>query len=284
MRAVVGSVAIEVGDIFDESDPRENNFLYRLANDLHLSTREGTVREWLLLQPGELYPAQKAEETARILRERKYLADAEVAPTSYDPVTNSVDLRVWVRDVGTLEPGVGFGRSGGANKSRLRIAEENLFGLGQKVALALKSDQDRSGVSLQFIDPNLFHSFWSLATDYSDNSDYDSYGVQGGVSKGLVNGWTRRWLARYRYDRARFTPTTGNGLSTLELPEDRLLSYPWVGIELIEDDFTTTHNRDQIGRTEDLFLGRQLRASVGWASPAFGSDRSAGIFSLGASI
>ena len=59
MRAVVGSVAIEVGDIFDESDPRENNFLYRLANDLHLSTREGTVREWLLLQPGELSPAQK---------------------------------------------------------------------------------------------------------------------------------------------------------------------------------------------------------------------------------
>jgi outer membrane protein assembly factor BamA len=329
-QAAIGSVAIEVGDIFDESDPRENKLFYRLANDLHLSTREATVREWLLLQPGEHYSAQKAEETARILRKRKYLAEAEVVPSSYDPATNTVDLRVRVRDVWTLEPGVGFGRSGGTNKSRLRIAEENLFGLGQKVALAFKSDEDRSGVSLQFIDPNLFHSFWGLATDYSDNSDgsstylnlerpfysldarwslgfsgsvteevtplyesgekasafnseYESYGVQGGVSKGLVNGWTRRWLAGYRYDRARFTPTTGNDLPTLELPEDRLLSYPWVGIELIEDHFATTRNRDQIGRTEDLFLGKRLRASVGWASPAFGSDRSAGIFSLGGS-
>ncbi len=327
-RAVVGSVAISVEEIFDEADPREDGLLYRLANDLKIRTREGTIREALLLQPGDAFSAQKAEESARLLRERDYLADAEVVPARYDSETNTVDMRVHVRDVWTLEPGIGIGRKGGTNKARLRIADENLFGFGQKVALGYSSDVDRSGVNLQFIDPNLFHSWWSLDTAYADNSDgsnvyvdigrpffsldsrwsaglsantrseitplytlgekvsefasqYDDISVQGGISKGLVDGWTTRWLAGYRYDRARFTPVPDSEFATADIPDDRTLSYPWVGIEMIEDQFTTTRNRDQIGRIEDLFLGRRFHATLGFASPALGSDRNAGIFSVG---
>jgi len=325
--AAVGTVSISVNDIFDESDPRENNFLFRLANDLHIHTRDGTVREALLFDSGEPYSEQKADETARLLRTRKYLSEAEVVPTHYDPATNTVDLDVRVRDVWTLEPGVGFGRSGGANKSRLRLAEENLFGFGQKVALEFNSNQDRSGVGVQFIDPNVFHSWWGFQAHYTDTSDgrlsymslgrpfysldsrwglgfagnsieevtpryefgekvsefssqFDRFEVQGGTSEGLKDGWARRWLAGYVYDRARFGPAPDSGLPAGELPEDRLLSYPWVGYELIEDHFETAHNHDQIGRTEDLFMGRRLRATLGWASPTLGSDRSAAIFSL----
>ncbi len=327
-RAMIGSVAISVDEIFDEADPREDGLLYRLANDLKIHTREGTIREALLLRPGDTFSVQKAEESARLLRERNYLADAEVVPARYDAQTNTVDMNVRVRDVWTLEPGIGIGRSGGTNKTRLRVADENLFGFGQKLALGYSSDVDRSGVNLQFIDPNLFHSWWSLNTAYAGNSDgsnafidigrpffsldsrwsasfsgnsrseitplytlgekvsefesqYDNVSVQGGISRGLVDGWTTRWLAGYRYDRARFTPVPGGEFATVDIPDDRTLSYPWVGIELIEDRFATTHNRDQIGRTEDIFLGRRFHASVGFASPALGSDRSAGIFSLG---
>ena len=64
------------------------------------------------------------------------------------------------------------------------------------------------------------------------------------------------------------------------LPEDRTLSYPWVGVELIQDRFETTHNQDQIGRTEDIFLGKSLRLELGWTSEALGGDRSAGIFGV----
>lgn len=327
LQAAIGSVAINVDDIFDERDPRENRLLYRLANDLHLTTRESTVRELLLFQPGDPYSARQTEETARLLRAREYLSDAEVRPVRYDPETNTVDLDVRVRDVWTLEPGIGFGRSGGANSGRVRLADENLFGFGQKVALEYKSNEDRSGLGLLFVDPNMFHSWWGLQAAYADNSDgrvmhldvgqpfysldsrwslgfvadsteevtplytlgekvsefnseYDSFAVQGGRSYGPGDGWARRWLAGYRYDRARFEPDPGSSLPVPELPEDRLLSYPWVGIELIEDRFVTTRNRDQIGRTEDVFLGRRLLVSLGWASPALGSDRSAGIFAL----
>ena len=51
--ATVGAVVIDVDDIFDEDDPRENKLLYRWANDLHIRTRDSTVREQLLFKPGE---------------------------------------------------------------------------------------------------------------------------------------------------------------------------------------------------------------------------------------
>lgn len=328
MRAQIGSVAIDVDEIFDESDPRENKLLYRLANDLHLATRESTVRDRLLFRSGEPFSAQKAEETARLLRAANFLSDAEVTPTRYDPASNTVDVKVRVRDVWTFEPGVGVGRSGGSNKTRMRLADENLFGLGQEIALEYKSDEDRSGLGLQFHDPNVLHSWWALDTKYTDTSDgsiaslsfarpfyslnsrwsaglafetvdevtslydlgepindfessYDSFAIQGGRSQGLVDGWTFRWIAGYRYDRARFAPAEDDGdVPSLVVPADRLLSYPWGGIELVQDHYRTTQNQDQIGRTEDVFLGERLLATFGWAAPALGSDRSAGIFSV----
>jgi outer membrane protein assembly factor BamA len=325
--ASIRAIHIDVDDIFDKDDPRENGFMYRVANDLHLSTRDGTIREQLLFHPGEPWSAQKAEETARMLRERNYLSEAEVVPTAYDPVTNSVDVTVRVRDVWTLEPGVGVGRAGGENKSRIRLADENFLGLGEEIALEYKSSVDRSGVGIEFRDPNVFNSWWGVGAHYADTSDgsiaafslehpfysldsrwslgfagqsddqvtslydlghtvdefdsaYDSFGVQGGRSRGLVNGWTRRWLAGYRYDRAKFDYTTGGKTPSTAKPEDRLLSYPWVGIELLQDRYQTTHNHDQIGRVEDLNVGMRLLASVGFASPSLGSDRSAGILAL----
>jgi hemolysin activation/secretion protein len=57
-----------------------------------------------------------------------------------------------------------------------------------------------------------------------------------------------------------------------------------VGVELIQDNYVTTENQDQIGRTEDVYLGDRLRASFGWAAPELGSDRSAGIYSVSGEI
>ncbi len=329
LHAIVGHVSIDVDDIFDTEDPREDKLLYRWANDLHIRTREGTVREQLLIKQGEPYSAQKSEETARNLRQRSYLSEAEVIPTGYDPDTNVVDLKVRVRDVWTLEPGIGFGRSGGENKSRIRLADQNFLGFGQTLVLEYKSNVDRSGIGVEFTDPNVFSSWWGVQGHYANNSDgwvysgavahpffsldsrwsaglgaqsiqqdtsiydrgevltriasrYETVSVQGGTSKGLVNGWTSRWLAGFRYDKARFEPAVDEPF--IFLPEDRTLSYPWVGVELIQNSYVTTSNQDQIGRTEDVFLGNRLQASLGWSTPAFGADGSAGIYSIAANF
>jgi len=324
--AVVGRIAIEVDRIFNEADPLENRALYRLANRLHRHTRDDTIRAQVLLKTGEPYSVQRAQETARILRGRNYLYDAAVELTGYNPETNIVELLVRVRDVWSLSLGIGLSRSGGTNKSAVRVSDQNFLGRGQYLAVGYTSTVDRSGVFLDFRDQNLFQSWWAVDAAYTDSSDgstssiairrpfysldtrwstgmralrqdqitalydlgektnefrqeNDLLGVEGGLSRGLINGWTTRWLAGFRYDRSLFEDAGDDGTTVL-LPEDRTLAYPWLGVELIQDRFETTRNQDQIGRTEDVFLGKSLRLELGWAAEAFGADRSAGIFAL----
>lgn len=112
-------------------------------------------------------------------------------------------------------------------------------------------------------------------------ADYRVFDIHGGRSTGLRNGWVRRWTAGFRYDRSRFgradTPLAG------PLPADRTLAYPYLRLDLLQDDYATTHNLDQIGRTEDLAFGTRLSAELGWSQPAFGANREAVIATLDAS-
>jgi hypothetical protein len=56
------------------------------------------------------------------------------------------------------------------------------------------------------------------------------------------------------------------------LPSDRTLAVPYARFELIQDGYVTTHNFDQIGRTEDLQYGLQIAAELGPSLPALGGD------------
>ena len=67
------------------------------------------------------------------------------------------------------------------------------------------------------------------------------------------------------------------------MPENRKLIYPWLGFELVQNDFDRFRNHDQIGRTEDFHLGARLSALLGYADHAYGADRSAVIFAARAS-
>jgi outer membrane protein assembly factor BamA len=169
--ATVGSIEVHVQNIFDPSDPRESAWFYRTANSLHYRTRESTVREQLLFASGQPFSAQRAAETERILRGRDYLNDAWVVPLRYDAEKNVVDVSVTVRDVWTLNPGVSVGRSGGANRTRVEIEEENLFGRGSRVSVSRARDVDRTSTIFKYSDPGLFGRWLQLDLQYLDNSD-----------------------------------------------------------------------------------------------------------------
>jgi hypothetical protein len=118
--------------------------------------------------------------------------------------------------------------------------------------------------------------------EYRHESDF--YTAFGGWSAGLTNGWVRRWTAGIVYDNQRFSEVPDLDPDLLSVvPESRRLVYPFVGLQILEDRFTTTSNRDQIGRTEDFNLGTQLRARLGYASEGLGSDRNSIIYSVDAS-
>ena len=103
-----------------------------------------------------------------------------------------------------------------------------------------------------------------------------------GWSAGLRNGWVRRWRIGATYDESEFSELPGSIPPTL-VPANRKLVYPWLGFELVQNDFDKFRNHDQIGRTEDFHLGARLSAQLGYADQAFGADRSALIFAARAS-
>ncbi|MDH4071858.1 MAG: hypothetical protein OEV41_01995 [Gammaproteobacteria bacterium] len=321
--AVVGSITIDNGSIFDLDLPEEDKFFYRLANKAHITTRPGVISQQLLFSEGDTLTKTSLEESERILRSNRYLQDAEIETVPRDD--GAVDVLVHTTDVWTLVPTLSLSRSGGQNSGGIGIKEMNLFGTGVDVEAKYKSDVDRDAMIFKFHDRQLGDSWYSLSAVYAENSDghtrfldlgkpfysLDSTGAHGisvldndeveslysngevmsqfrheaqtletyrGWSKGLSDGWARRLLVGVAYDDHHFNQVTDDPVPGAPIPDDRMLVYPFVGFELIEDRFEKTKNLHQINRTEDQYLGTRIGARLGYASTAFGSDRNAWMF------
>jgi hypothetical protein len=113
------------------------------------------------------------------------------------------------------------------------------------------------------------------AAEYQHARRY--YSAFGGWSAGLNNGYAKRWTAGITHDENRYSAVTSPSLPSI-IPEDRNLIYPFIGFEVVEDDFESIRNRDQIGRTEDFYLGSRISGQIGWSDESLGADRDAIIY------
>ncbi|MEM9057126.1 MAG: POTRA domain-containing protein, partial [Pseudomonadota bacterium] len=320
---VVGSVVLNKQNIFDLADTKENNWLYRLVNRLHIVTRDDVIEQQLLFAPGDVYDRRLLEESERILRRNGYFFDASITPLPQ--ADGTVDVEVKTKDVWSLTPDFSFTRNGGETRWAIGLEEENLLGLGQSIEVQRIEGIDRDSNRFEFRDPNLGRSWTQLRLRFEDNSDGEvkllslvrpfpsldsrwSAGVTafdddrrtalwrlgeeaaefrqerrflsafGGWSRGLSRGWVRRYTAGVVFDDNAFSEQPAATLPPA-VPTDRELVYPFVGFELLEDDFETSSNTNRMGRTEDFFLGTRVAGSLGWSDTGFGADRDALIFS-----
>lgn len=167
--AVIGEIYINNENIFNLENPDDNTALFRLADQLHIKTRAGVVRNELLFHSGDRYSRRLLDESERILRGNQYFYDAWILPVSYHD--GKVDLRVTTRDVWTLDPGFRFGRSGGENSTGVQLQELNLLGTGGVVAVGHTRNVDRDQSTISFSHDNLFGSWVSVSGSYTDASD-----------------------------------------------------------------------------------------------------------------
>lgn len=169
--ATISAINLDIDNVFDLMDPAENKPLYRWANRVHRTTRPSVIEDILLFDSGEVISAQLMEETARLLRERHFIADADITPGSYDATTNTAEVDVWTRDSWSLEPDLKLSRTGGENEYGIGIVEDNLFGLGKSMTLSYASDVDRDQRLFSYTDANLFGSRKQLSATVADFSD-----------------------------------------------------------------------------------------------------------------
>ncbi|HKV07075.1 MAG TPA: hypothetical protein VJ725_02990 [Thermoanaerobaculia bacterium] len=310
----VREVHVVTRNIFNTDQPDENKRLFRWADKLHAVTRPEVIERQVLLKPGDQFSEREAAESERILRQNRYLYDAEIHPV--DTGDGRVDLEVLTRDVWTLQGGVSFHRSGGANSTRFEIEDVNFLGTGKGISLSHDSSVDRTSNLFSYSDPSLFGSHSRLQLDYADNSDgslesltlerpfysldtrwalgfqgsfedridplydrghvsdrfqhqEDLVGVYAGLSPGLSDRHTQRWLVGFTLDRDRFADAPGFETSA-PLPEDRTLAYPWIRYDYLQDGYFTSRDMDRIQRTEDVNTGRQFHLRLGYSSTAWG--------------
>jgi len=193
---------------------------------------------------------------------------------------------------------VSFGRSNDVDRSsnRFQFINQRAFGgwttLSYTHAANSDGGRDAFAVVRPFYEPDArwaagvtaskddridaVYNAGEVASEYRHRQDRGE--VFGGWSRGLVDGWVRRYSVGLDYRDDAFAPEPGR-VAPVELPPDEKLVGPFVRFQLIEDLYRKEQNRNQMGRPEYFDFGLAATVQLGWASTALGSSLDALLYS-----
>jgi hypothetical protein len=291
---VIHAVVIETRNVFDTSAPPEDKLIYRLANRLHIQTRDAVVERELLFAVGDAYDPLLAEETERNLRALPFLRRADVSAAKDGLGGVTVTVRTY--DAWTLELVAGYKRAGGVTNVKAGLAEHNILGEGKSGSAVYSRDGAASSKSFGYKDVQFLHykrlqySMLALTAPGSQ-----SYGVSltrpyyasiarrtGGAavsySSSALGAGVRRRVGEAGADygvalatstertrRVGFGVLTRRSESTGAVPELEQLTFLKAGGEWEELDFLTARRIQNFTRDEDFNLGLGVFPSVAWA-------------------
>lgn len=212
---------------------------------------------------------------------------------AFDRAGGENTYSVGLRDANLLGYGkllaISDGRDTERSSTELLYQDNNLFGTRMRNSLSLVNSSDgdtralavdlpffaldsRRAWALRGRDEERIDSQYFRSEEVSEvRHEIRDFEFEWGMSRGLQEGMARRWWLGLRYQEDIFKaadvlPPPAN------FPRDREMVYPFIALQLLEDNFVTAFNLDQIYRTEDLHLGRDLQLEIGYAARSFGSD------------
>ena len=165
----ISHIFVDNHSIFDpETLPEDDRirWAYVLANRIHVRTRESFIRRELLLEVGDCYDADAARESARVLRDFRFIANADVY--GVPQADGSVHLVADTRDEWTTKVALGVSFDDGPSFDGASITEENLLGRGILLSFFHRERQEirDSGGVLEA--PRVFAGSWDVAFGITD--------------------------------------------------------------------------------------------------------------------
>jgi hypothetical protein len=152
-------------------------FYGRIANALHMMTRDGTVRREILLKPGEPYDSALAAEGARNLRHLGVFRLVQVDTVRTD---SGLVLRYTTDDGWSTKLDFRFGSTGNQAVWTIAAFEDNVLGTGAQVAFEHRATPDRTLNTFLFQRSRLFAKKVYLGAQYVDKSDgWNALGLVG---------------------------------------------------------------------------------------------------------
>ena len=172
---VLKAIEIDRANVFgaDETD----NFLLRLANKLHVTTRPWVIRRELLFRPGEPWDSAEVAETARNLRALGVFRRVTIDSVRTD---SGLVAKVFTGDAWStrVEPRVSF--AGNQRRYAIALGEVNLAGTASEVRLRYDKLPDRSLYTALFRRPRLINQKIGVVAQYQLRTDGHSiYGSIG---------------------------------------------------------------------------------------------------------
>src|SRR6267142_5442542 len=120
----IGRITIDAVPLFNAAEATHGSF-YRGANLLHVQTRVGLLRRFLLFREGDVYDPAKLAESERNLRLFDFLDSVSV--TASPPHDGVVDVTVVTKDAWTTVVNGDFSNEGGKALYDIDLAQKDLF-------------------------------------------------------------------------------------------------------------------------------------------------------------
>ncbi len=156
----------------------KGNLVYidRISIKGNSRTRDNVIRRELRIAEGGVFDSKALRQSTQALQRLMYFEEVTITPEpSLDPDRMNVIVQVKEKSTGTFSIGAGYSS---ADKLILmgQISENNLFGMGDTLALSANISANSSRYNLGYTDPHLNDSPLSWGLDlFSTQREYDDY-------------------------------------------------------------------------------------------------------------
>jgi outer membrane protein assembly factor BamA len=246
----IGKVTVRALDVYSQEEA-QRGAAYRLADRLHIETRQSVIRRFLLFSEGEVYRPERLAETERNLRALSFLKAASVIASP--PHDGLLDVTVTTQDAWSIAPETQAGMKGGSATYGASFSDTNLLGYGKNVELGWDKGVDRTRFAVNYNDPAFFAPYWRAHFGYAITSDgYDHRFSVGRPFYSFATPWATEFsftgfrqndrlfhqgveTERFRQKHDELTAAYGVALD----PNDQLANRITGGVRWINDDFGT---------------------------------------------
>jgi hypothetical protein len=152
------------------------NTITRIGNRLHSDSKEWLIRDNLFIRENKAVNPYKMADNERYLRDLDFILDAKIYIVPLIHTQDSVDVVVVTRDVFSI--GGSFNPSS-PTKTRIKLYDVNLFGMGQRVQFTGLADNNRTpacGYEFLYRKNSIGGSFITATGGYTQLNTGSSYG------------------------------------------------------------------------------------------------------------
>lgn len=152
------------GNSVTDSTQTARNGLERLGNNIHLKTKELTIRNLLLFKRNRPLDSLLVRESERLIRSQRYVRRVNIEPVAINNSKDSVDISIRVLDSWSLIPN----GSASTTRTSFELTERNFFGLGHEFRndFDKRFDTGETAYLARYTIPNIMNTYITAEINY----------------------------------------------------------------------------------------------------------------------